>query len=93
MRTSGRTIANRPQKVKNTLDSIPLAAAVVARIVVGQIRSRSPPHAMIVSLFFFFTAALARLQGFDASEELRVSRGVDPIFGGGHDQAFLTRYR
>jgi hypothetical protein len=39
--------------VKKTEDSIPEAAAVVARIVVGQIRSRSPPHAMIVSLFFF----------------------------------------
>ena len=37
IRTSGFTIANRPQNVKNTLDSIPDAAAVVARIVVGQI--------------------------------------------------------
>ena len=55
MRTPGFTIANNPQNVKNTLDSMPLAAAVVARIVVGQMRSRSPPQAMIVSLFFFFT--------------------------------------
>ena len=37
IRTPGFTIANRPQKVKKTLDSIPEAAAVVARIVVGHI--------------------------------------------------------
>ena len=93
MRTPGFTMANRPQKVKKTVDSMPLAAAVVARIVVGQMRSRSPPHAMIVSLFFFSTArALCGLEGLDAGEQLRVGGGVDPIFGGGHDdQTFLTR--
>ena len=35
MRTSGFTIAKSPQNVKKTEDSIPEAAAVVARIVVG----------------------------------------------------------
>ena len=39
MRTPGFTIANKPQNVKKTLASMPLAAAVVARIVVGQMRS------------------------------------------------------
>ena len=57
MRTPGFTIANRPQNVKKTLASMPLAAAVVARIVVGQMRSRFPPQAMIVILFFFWMAA------------------------------------
>ena len=51
MRTSGFTSANSPQNVKKTLACMPDAAAVVDRISVGQMRSRSPPHAMIVILF------------------------------------------
>ena len=72
MRTPGFTIANSPQNVKKTLDSIPLAAAVVARIVVGQIRSSSPPHAMIVSLFFFSM----RLASLASSASTRCSRSA-----------------
>src|SRR3954462_4045331 len=55
MRVPGFTSANSPQNVKNTDDSIPDAAAVVERISVGQIRSRSPLQAMMVSLFSFTT--------------------------------------
>ena len=54
MRTPGFTSVNRPQNVKKTLASMPEAAAVVDRISVGQMRSRSPPHAMIVILFSLF---------------------------------------
>ena len=47
MRTSFFTSGNSPQKVKNTVVCMPIAAAVVARMNVGQIRSRSPLHAKI----------------------------------------------
>src|SRR5688572_10977998 len=78
MRTPGFTIANSPQNVKNTLDSMPLAAAVVARMVVGQMRSRSPPHAMIVSLFFFFTSPF---EGLDSLQQVRDGLGRDALDG------------
>ena len=92
MRTPGFTIANSPQNVKNTLDSMPLAAAVVARIVVGQMRSRSPPQAMIVSLFFFFTAPLGGFERLDAREQLGVGRcSVATVLGGHRDHAFRIR--
>src|SRR4029450_2515592 len=51
-RRSGFTIANNPQNVKNSLTSIPEAAAVVDRISVGHTRSRCPSQATIVILFF-----------------------------------------
>ena len=58
--TSGFTNVNSPQKVKKTLASMPEAAAVVDRISVGQMRSRSPPHAMIVILFCLFRPSSVR---------------------------------
>ena len=47
--TSSFTNENRPQNVKKTVVSIPMAAPVVARIICGQTLSRSPLHAMITS--------------------------------------------
>ena len=60
MRTPGFTNVNSPQNVKKTLASMPDAAAVVDRINVGQMRSRSPPHAMIVILFSLFRPSSVR---------------------------------
>ena len=86
IRTPGFTIANSPQNVKKTLASMPLAAAVVARIVVGQMRSRFPPQAMIVILFFFLICvACSRLERLDALEEVgKRRRLLHAIFGDGH---------
>jgi len=43
----------QPQKVKKTSTSMPIAAAVVARIRVGHTLSRSPPQVKITSLLVF----------------------------------------
>jgi len=56
---------------------MPDAAAVVDRINVGQMRSSSPPHAMIVILFF-----LLRCSSAFATIEQFLQLGV-------HRQAFL----
>src|SRR6266852_2410217 len=45
MRTSFFTSGKSPQKVKKTVVSLPIAAAVVARMSVGQTLSSSPLHA------------------------------------------------
>src|SRR5579859_3888882 len=50
MRTSFLTSGKRPQNVKKTVVSLPIAAPAVARISVGQILSSSPLQAKIVSL-------------------------------------------
>src|SRR6266581_3682540 len=89
MRTSGFTMANRPQNVKNTDASIPLAAAVVARIVVGQIRSRSPPQAMIVSLFFFLTDPRCTA----SSASMRPSRSAKEVGSATRCSIVATRSR
>src|ERR1700694_1010459 len=49
MRTSFLTSGNRPQKVKNTVVSFPMAAPVVARMRVGHILSSSPLQAKMTS--------------------------------------------
>ena len=51
--TSFLTSGNNPQNVKKTVVCMPIAAAVVARMKVGQIRSRSPLQAMITSFLCF----------------------------------------
>ena len=62
-RRSGFTSANSPQNVKNTLTSIPEAAAVVDRISVGQTRSRCPSQATIVILFFLLMPSVGLALG------------------------------
>ena len=92
MRTPGFTMANKPQNVKNTVDSMPLAAAVVARMVVGQIRVEMAAPRDDRELVLLLDLALLRgFERLDAREQVRERGSVVSFLGGGHAQAFLTR--
>ena len=79
-RRSGFTSANNPQKVKNTLTSIPEAAAVVDRISVGHTRSRCPSQATIVILFFRLNPSAASRSASAWSISSRIA-SVSPCGG------------